>query len=80
MALKKPCRHGRVLCNLYGHTRTFAHRADQFVTAHGQDIGKMAQSLAPVATLAGGPTAGMITAGLGKGLETYAQVRNEMGN
>ncbi len=80
MALKKPCRHGRVLCNLYGHTRTFAHRADQFATHYGKDLGQAAQALAPVATLAGGPTAGMITAGLGKGLETYAQVRNEMGN
>ena len=77
MVIKQPCSHGKVLCGLYRGTRTFAHKADNFLTDYGEDIGRTAQALAPAIT-AVNPTAGIVTGAVGKGLETYAQVRNEM--
>ncbi len=78
MGVRK-CKH-RVVCNLYGKAKQALHAVDNFAVRHGQEAGKSIQALAPVATLAGGPTAGMVTAGLGKGLEVYSQVRREVGN
>ena len=79
MALRKPCTHGKVVCGLMRGSRQFAQKADNFLTNYGQDLGQFAQGVAPVVT-ALNPTAGLVTGAVGKGLQTYAQVRNEVGN
>ena len=79
MALRKPCTHGKVVCGLMRGSRRFAHRADNFLTNHGEEIGKFAQTISP-AIGALNPTAGLVAGAVGRGLETYAQVRNEIGN
>ncbi len=79
MAHKKPCRRGHTLCNLYGGVRGFVHKTDDFLRHHGQDIGRGLQTAAPVAGALAGPQTALVAGALGKGLETYAQVRNEMG-
>ncbi len=79
MALRKPCTHGKVLCGMYRGTRRFAHKADNFLKHYGEDIGQFAQTVSPAVT-AINPTAGLVTGAVGKGLQTYAQVRNEVGN
>ncbi len=78
MAIHKLCTHGKVLCGLYRGTRQFAHKADNFLKNYGEDIGRTAQALAPAVGVLGGPQSALITGGVEKALETYAQVRNEM--
>ena len=79
MALRKPCTHGKVLCGMYRGTRRFTQKADNFLANHGEEIGMFAQTISPAVT-AINPTAGLVTGAVGKGLQTYAQVRNEVGN
>ncbi len=79
MAIQKPCTHGKVLCGLYRNTRRFAHKADNFLKDYGADIGKTAIALAAPISASGFPEVGLVTGAVGKGLETYAQVRNQMG-
>jgi hypothetical protein len=78
MVLQKDCHHGKVLCGLYHNTQTFIHKADSLATAHGENFGKGLQGIgAAVATV--NPVAGVLTSAAGVGLETYAQIRNEVG-
>ena len=79
MAIKKPCTHGKVLCGLYRGTRQFAHKADHFLRDYGADIGKTAQALAAPISAAGFPEVGLVAGAVGKGIQTYADVRNQMG-
>ncbi len=79
MAIQRPCTHGKVLCGLYRNTRRFSHLADNFLRDYGAPIGKTAQALATPLSAGGFPEVGLVTGAVGKGLETYAQVRNQMG-
>ncbi len=77
MAIHRPCTHGKVLCGLYRGTRTFAHKADHVIRNYGETAGAIAQGVALVIT-AIYPVAGVVTGAVGKGIQTYAQVRNEV--
>jgi hypothetical protein len=75
---KEECNKGRVLCGLYHNTQTFIHKADSLATDYGEDVGRGMQGIgAAVATV--NPLAGAITGAAGVGLETYAAIRNEVG-
>ena len=87
--IHKPCTHSKVFCGLYRGTREFAHhakkniqefggQAEHFIREYGEPIGQVAQGIAPALTAAY-PIAGPIVGSLGKGIETYAHVRNEIG-
>ncbi len=78
MAIHRPSSK-KHLCGLYNFTRRFAHRVDAFVRDYGAPIGQTAQALAAPLSAGGFPEVGLVAGAVGKGLETYAQVRNQMG-
>ena len=66
------------MCGAMHKGRQFLYGADKVLREHGKDIGKVAQAAAPyVATL--NPVAGIATGAIGKGVEEYSRIRNEMG-
>ena len=67
------------MCGLYHNTRRFAHKVDAFVRDYGAPIGQTAQALAAPISAAGFPEVGLVTGAVGKGIQTYADVRNQMG-
>jgi hypothetical protein len=77
MAIHRPCSHGKTLCGIYSNVRSFAHKADNFIKDYGEPIGQVAQGIAPAITAAY-PVAGLVTGAVGKGLEVYSQVANDM--
>jgi hypothetical protein len=78
MVLQKECHHGKVLCGLYHNTQTFIHKADSLAKDYGENVGKGLQGIgAAVGTV--NPVAGGVTGAIGVGLETYAAIRNEVG-
>ena len=78
MVLQKECHHGKVLCGLYHNTQTFIHKADSLAKDYGENVGKGLQGIgAAVGTV--NPVAGGVTGAIGVGLETCAQIRNEVG-
>ena len=78
MAIQRPSSK-KNLCGLYNNTRRFAHRVDSFVRDYGAPIGQTAQALALQLAAGGLPQAGLVTGAVGKGLQTYAEIRNQMG-
>jgi hypothetical protein len=75
---REHCTHGKALCQIYGGARQFAHKADNVLQDYGERGGQFIQAVAaPVALL--NPAVGLTAGAIGKGIETYAQVRNEMG-
>ncbi len=78
MVLQKECHHGKALCGLYHNTQTFIHKADSLAKDYGENVGKGLQGIgAAVGTV--NPVAGGVTGAIGVGLETYAAIRNEVG-
>jgi hypothetical protein len=71
------CAHGQTLCNLYGGARDFEHKADGLLRDYGERGGQFIQAAAAQVALLN-PAVGLTAGAVGKGLETYAQVRNEM--
>ena len=66
------------MCGSLHKGRPFFYRADKVLREHGKDIGKVAQAAAPFVG-AVNPMADIATGALGKGLEKYSRIRNEMG-
>ena len=76
---KEECSEGRVLCGLYKNTQTFIHKADSLAKDYGENVGRGMQGIgAAVSTV--NPVAGVLTSAARVGLETYAQIRNEVGD
>ena len=57
--------------------RRFAHAADKFARQYGGVAGNIMQAAAVPISALGGPTTGIITGAAGKGLATYAELRNQ---
>ena len=75
---KEECHHGKTLCNLYHNTQKFTHKVDSLAKDYGENVGKGLQGLGAAIALSN-PVAGAITGATGVGLETYAAIRNEVG-
>ena len=66
------------MCGALHKGRQFLYGTDKVLREHGSDIGRGLSSIAPLVG-AVNPVAGIATGAIGKGVEEYSRIRNEMG-
>ncbi len=52
---------------------------DKFASRHGRELGMFLQQAAPLVAEMGAPQVGVMAGALGKGLQTYQDVRGQVG-